>query len=528
MVLPGDFTPRGPTQDTPSRLRPLTLLWEIPKVKLVAQFGNEIVATNLSGDEIANLKVKIGSRELRLYEIRRIEKRDSLSIVTTVAGKKYAGQVTGLPELSGPSNAPVDATDADHLDFYAVDLGPLEVDYEVVASRNQMPLSKISGVLELKSIPFTEPVEPIQQFADPFSPNLDSFLRHAMVDGRSDLYVTETGLVWEHFSWNAPGEQDAKGSYVTVDGRKWYLEWQENTGERKTSISNQFPLKLGIADWEAVVISVQLNPQSPHDESRGKVTQRSNDRGIVVTIDDTVGGHSYYTILFRKRQFSEKALPRNGPPRTGRWTFEQTEENRIHDKSGQGNHGLLLRAAADKAIVDLKNGAALNVTGKASVDLNQIGDFERTDAFSYGAWIKPKPGGSSPLAKMADSGSFQGYDIMLDKEKVFVHLVHSWYEGSAIKVGTTAQLKYDTWQHVMVTYDGSSKAAGVKIYLNGEVVETTVEADALTGSIRTVDPLQIGSRRGGMQYHGLITDVRIVDKELTAEQVREIAENRPE
>ncbi len=89
-------------------------------------------------------------------------------------------------------------------------------------------------------------------------------------------------------------------------------------------------------------------------------------------------------------------------------------------------------------------------------------------------------------------------------------------------------MKYDTWQHVMVTYDGSSKAAGVKIYLDGEVMETSVEADALIGSIRTVESLRIGSRRGGMQYHGLITDVRIVDKELTAEQVREIAENRPE
>ncbi len=54
-----------------------------------------------------------------------------------------------------------------------------------------------------------------------------------------------------------------------------------------------------------------------------------------------------------------------------------------------------------------------------------------------GAWFKPKPGGSTPLAKMADSGSFQGYDIMLEKEKVFVHLVHSGTREAAAKVGTT-------------------------------------------------------------------------------------------
>ena len=37
-----------------------------------------------------------------------------------------------------------------------------------------------------------------------------------------------------------------------------------------------------------------------------------------------------------------------------------------------------------------------------------------------------------------------------------------------MKVVSRDQLPADQWTHVAVTYDGSSKAAGVKVYLNGQ------------------------------------------------------------
>jgi hypothetical protein len=66
----------------------------------------------------------------------------------------------------------------------------------------------------------------------------------------------------------------------------------------------------------------------------------------------------------------------------------------------------------------------------------------------------------------------------------------------AIKVSTTSPLFLDgEWKYIFFTYDGSGRASGVKIYLNGAPVATKVIADNLHGAtIRTQAPMQIGWR----------------------------------
>ena len=66
----------------------------------------------------------------------------------------------------------------------------------------------------------------------------------------------------------------------------------------------------------------------------------------------------------------------------------------------------------------------------------------------------------------------------------------------ALKVSTAAPLPLDGhWCHIFFTYDGSGKASGIKIYVNGTPVETTIVADTLAhASIRTQAPMQLGWR----------------------------------
>jgi len=58
------------------------------------------------------------------------------------------------------------------------------------------------------------------------------------------------------------------------------------------------------------------------------------------------------------------------------------------------------------------------------------------------------------------------------------------------------QILRDEWIHVFMTYDGSRKAAGVKIYLNGKPADTEVKLDTLGAkdSIRTDAAMHIGRR----------------------------------
>jgi hypothetical protein len=109
---------------------------------------------------------------------------------------------------------------------------------------------------------------------------------------------------------------------------------------------------------------------------------------------------------------------------------------------------------------------------------------------------------------MDDSNGFRGFDVMGNGNGVAVHIIHSW-PGNAIKVNTKNGLKVDEWQHLLVTYDGSSKAAGIAIYFDGKKQEWTIEQDRLSDSIRTDKPLRIGRRSPGSPAKGLIDDVRI-------------------
>ncbi|MFT7643812.1 MAG: hypothetical protein ACI9G1_005578, partial [Pirellulaceae bacterium] len=174
-----------------------------------------------------------------------------------------------------------------------------------------------------------------------------------------------------------------------------------------------------------------------------------------------------------------------------------------------------------------KFGQAFQCDGGNFIDLGDIGNFERTDKFSYGAWIKPDGAGSgAPVARMDDAAGYRGYDLHIAGGNVAVHLISAW-AANAIKVTTKTKLKANQWQHVFATYDGSSKAAGIKIYFDGKPQEWQVNNDKLSGTIRTAKPLYIGRRNPGSPFKGLVDDLRVYDRELTEAEIGSLAGSDP-
>lgn len=170
----------------------------------------------------------------------------------------------------------------------------------------------------------------------------------------------------------------------------------------------------------------------------------------------------------------------------------------------------------------------LKFNGSNWLDVGPVADFERTDAFSYGGWIKPaKSNGQGALiAKMDDGNKYRGFDLLAGNSPVSVHLIHSWPDN-AIKVTTKKKLEADKWQHVFAVYDGSSKAAGIKIYVNGEEWEWTIEQDGLKDTIKTEKTLLVGSRHPGSRLRGQVDDIQIYDNALDVAQVRILADSDP-
>ena len=153
------------------------------------------------------------------------------------------------------------------------------------------------------------------------------------------------------------------------------------------------------------------------------------------------------------------------------------------------------------------------------------GDFDRKDAFTFGAWIKlPKRGlFGSVVARMDDQHDYRGWDLWIEDRKVATHLVNKWPEN-ALKVVGRAELPLNIWTHVLVTYDGSSQAAGVKIYINGELQDTEIAANQLNNTIRTPVPLKVGQRHSSARLDDVgISDVRIYRLVLTADEAADLA-----
>ncbi len=172
--------------------------------------------------------------------------------------------------------------------------------------------------------------------------------------------------------------------------------------------------------------------------------------------------------------------------------------------------------------IETPYGRGLRFSGQAYVDLGDVADFERDAQFSYGGWVKPAKGVGALLARMDDRNGYRGFDLYVGPNGASVHLIHHWPDN-AIKVTTKTKLDPNRWHHVFATYDGTSKASGIRIYINGVEQEWAIEQDNLRDTIRTGQSLWIGSRNPGSRLHGDVDSVQIFDRHLTAEEVAAVA-----
>ncbi|WP_035615876.1 lamin tail domain-containing protein [Haloferula sp. BvORR071] len=159
-------------------------------------------------------------------------------------------------------------------------------------------------------------------------------------------------------------------------------------------------------------------------------------------------------------------------------------------------------------------------------------NFERYQAFSASAWIKGGPQDSAIVGDMVQSDDFQGWELHVgtdvngaNTQSVTVWLIHD-YPSDALQVNASVPVLDDLWHHVAFTYDGSSTAAGLKIYIDGVDANATAGIDNLGGNIANglLAPLNIGTRMNGA-YHtftGAIDEVAIFNNALAAGEIASI------
>jgi hypothetical protein len=177
--------------------------------------------------------------------------------------------------------------------------------------------------------------------------------------------------------------------------------------------------------------------------------------------------------------------------------------------------------------------AALRFSGDNQVVHPGVRPFSRTDPFSLSLRLKPTVKQARGIIlhqsrAWSDAGS-RGFELTLDHGRPFFGLIHFW-PGNAVAVRAKRSLPLNKWSRLVVTYDGSSRAAGIRLYLDGRLLPTEVVRDRLYKDIgygpATGDrssekhPFTIGARfRDSGFKDGLIDDLQVFDTRLTAAEV---------
>ncbi len=182
-------------------------------------------------------------------------------------------------------------------------------------------------------------------------------------------------------------------------------------------------------------------------------------------------------------------------------------------------------------IVNGKHGNAVELTGDHGIDV-KVGNFPRWQPFTVTAWLKPATQHDRSVVfhrsrAWTDAGS-RGYELLIEDGHLSAALIHFW-PGNAIRIRCAEPLAVDTWTHVAMTYDGSSSAAGLALWVNGQLAATNVDRDNLYRNITGGggDTITIGQRFRDKGFRkGVVDDFRVFGRRLTGLEIEELFDGR--
>ncbi len=172
-------------------------------------------------------------------------------------------------------------------------------------------------------------------------------------------------------------------------------------------------------------------------------------------------------------------------------------------------------------------GNAAKLTGDDAI-VTKVGNFSRWQPFSVSLWLRTPDKKERAVVfhrsrAWTDAGS-RGYQLLIEDGRLSASLIHFW-PGNAISVRTRDEIRTNEWVHVVMTYDGSSQAQGLRIFVNGSEAEVTTVRDNLYKNITGGggDTISIGERFRDRGFtDGLVDEFQVFDRRLTSIEVAQL------
>ncbi len=210
----------------------------------------------------------------------------------------------------------------------------------------------------------------------------------------------------------------------------------------------------------------------------------------------------------------------------GYWSFNEGTGTQAGDASGQENTGTLTNGPT---WVDGARGKAVSFDGLDDViTAGSASSLDDMGARTLSAWIYPESMGESSKGRIFDKAATTTptlgwiFNIANNEGDYQIGFTHS---GSTVlsRRSVANTIVPNVWQHVLVTWDGSTTATNIRIYVNGTEVsyQTTSNGASLTSD--AAQTLRIGnSADGARTFDGYIDEPRIYDRVLGATEIADL------
>ncbi|MCB0689186.1 MAG: DUF1553 domain-containing protein, partial [Saprospiraceae bacterium] len=170
-------------------------------------------------------------------------------------------------------------------------------------------------------------------------------------------------------------------------------------------------------------------------------------------------------------------------------------------------------------------GRGLLLDGDAWLDLGGVGAFDRFEPFSVSLFLKlPKDLKDGVILHRGIGAvlyNFRGFHLALKDRKLEVLMAHTAPDNAILRI-VDQEIPRDEWMHLVLKYDGSGRAQGLAVYLNGSELEARTETDNLYKTLnfttdRKNEPgIQIGARWRGKGIGGaVVDDISVFSRSLT-------------
>ncbi|MEK0445946.1 MAG: hypothetical protein RLZZ399_1267, partial [Verrucomicrobiota bacterium] len=180
--------------------------------------------------------------------------------------------------------------------------------------------------------------------------------------------------------------------------------------------------------------------------------------------------------------------------------------------------------SGENKLVPGVSGQAVEFGGDDPLDL-PVGAFDRVHPFSVSLWIQTPDAKERAVifhrSKAWSDAASRGFELLLEEGRLKWSLIRFW-PGDAASIRAKVPVTPGEWMHVVVTSDGSGQAAGLRILLNGKLLEVDVIQDSLSRDIGPVgkDVITLGQRMRDRGFKGgRVDDLRVFSRELTPLEV---------